>query len=86
MIGNLIRRKRAESLVTIEVEPPEPDPLERIALLNGAFVRVLSGGAQLVEVLSADYLIGVMRVVVRDPVSRPHLDGAVRVRYEPLPH
>lgn len=78
------RRKVVDaSRVTIEVTDPEPDALKRIALLNSAFVRVVTG-ARLVEVVRADYRSGSMELVIEDGRTRPPVEGRVSVRYAEL--
>ncbi len=83
---NLLRwqKTRAMTVVTIDVIDHEPDALQRIALLNGAFFKVVAGGARLIEVRAADYREGHMEVVVEEPQSRPPSLGRVSVRYRPV--
>lgn len=69
-------------LVTIEVVEEIPDTLRRVALLNAALFRVLSG-VRLIRVVDADYEVGVLRLLVESRDSRPSVKGRVCVRYEP---
>lgn len=69
--------------VVIEVTDPEPDALKRIALLNSAFMRVVTG-ARLIEVERADYESGRIEVVIEDGRTHPPVEGRVSVRYAQL--
>jgi len=73
---------RQSDHVTIELAEEVPDTMDRIALLNAALFRVLTG-VTLIEILEADYMAGRIRLLVESRNIRPQVTGRVCVKYEP---